>query len=108
MESEASSEGASPDAADDRRKRSRRIATAVIGIGAVVLEPELLPGIAIGLLAAIAPKYIPRLSTHLRPIGNTVRRAAAALTEKGRELGNRAKEKSHDVTHETTATEQAH
>src|SRR5690242_14467505 len=46
--------------------RRRNTATAVVAIGAAILMPELVPGIAIGLVAALAPKYFPRFAPYLR------------------------------------------
>jgi hypothetical protein len=74
-------------------QRRGRIVAAAVAIGAVLLEPELLPGIAIGVVAAMAPKLFPRATKRLRPLGQSMRRTAEDALAKGRALGHKAKER---------------
>jgi hypothetical protein len=40
----------------------------VVAVGVAVVEAALLPGVVIGVAAALAPKYLPKLSTRLKPL----------------------------------------
>src|SRR4051812_40077409 len=68
-------------------RKSRRSAwmTGAVAIGALVFEPELLPGIAIGMAAVAVPKLFPGISERLRPAVHSVWRAAQQAVAKGRE-----------------------
>jgi hypothetical protein len=56
---------------------SAQIATiGVVAIGVAVVSAELLPGVVIGVAAALVPKCFPKLRTRWQPLFNsTVRRA---------------------------------
>ena len=58
--------------------------TGAVAIGALVLEPELLPGIAIGMAAVAVPKLLPGISERIRPAVHSVWRAAQQAVAKGR------------------------
>jgi hypothetical protein len=88
---------AAGDGAASSQRRGRMVAAAV-AIGAVLLEPELLPGIAIGVLAAMAPKLFPRATERLRPLGQSMRRTAEDALARGRALGHKAKERLAHVS----------
>src|SRR5215831_7111582 len=45
--------------------------------GAALFEAALIPGIALGCAAVLAPKYLPKLGRRLRPRSNAVQRRAA-------------------------------
>jgi hypothetical protein len=82
-----------PQAQPGTAQRRGRVVAAAVAVGAVLLEPELLPGIAIGVLAAMAPKLFPRATERLRPLGQSMRKTAEDALAKGRELGHKAKER---------------
>lgn len=88
-------------AADEDNELGTRVATiAAIGIGAALIEVELIPGILIGIGAMLAPKFFPRLGTALRPIVKGAVRAGYALVDKGRELAAETSEQLQDIVAE--------
>lgn len=70
---------------DTRKRRRSAWMTGAVAIGAVVLEPELLPGIAIGMAAVAVPKLFPGISERIRPAVRSVWRAGQQAVAKGRE-----------------------
>ena len=102
-ETEAGAQGASAEPA--RKARRRGLAATAVAIGAVLLEPELLPGIVIGAAAAMAPKLFPRVAAYLRPVTQTVQGAAQMALDKGRELRRKAQERVAEMARRANATE---
>lgn len=93
-----------PAAAAEDNEFGNKIATvAVIGIGAALIEAELIPGILIGIGAMLAPKLVPQLGTALRPLVKTAVRAGYALVEKGREIAAETSEELQDIVAEVKA-----
>src|SRR5205085_10985574 len=70
---------------DGRKTRRSAWMTGAVAIGALVLEPELLPGIAIGMAAVAVPKLFPGISERIRPAVRSIWRAAQQAVAKGRE-----------------------
>ena len=69
----------------------------VIGVGAILIEASLLPGIIIGAAAILAPKVVPEVGTRLRPLFKSTIRGAMKLTDKTREAFAEAQEHVQDI-----------
>ena len=110
MDEPTKPEPAAPDAASEeaRRKRRRGMMTTAVAIGAALLEPELLPGIAIGLAAVAAPKLMPRIASRLRPLGEAMRRLSEHALARGRELTRMTKERVAHVAGRVDRTNESH
>jgi hypothetical protein len=84
-------DGAEPDFAT-------KVATiGVIGVGVALIEVSLIPGMLIGLAAALAPKYAPRLGEGLRPLVKSTVRGTIKLAHKTREVIAEAGEQVQDI-----------
>lgn len=95
---------APPAAAEENNEVGNRIATvAAIGIGAALIEVELIPGILIGIAAMLAPKFVPQLGSALRPLVKSAVRAGYAMVDKGRELAAETSEQLQDIVAEVKA-----
>src|SRR5260370_15400485 len=57
----------------------------LIGLGVALFEASLIPGMIIGVAAALAPKYAPRLTDSLRPLFKSTVRGAYKGGQKTRE-----------------------
>ena len=99
---------APPAVAEDNNEMGNRIATvAAIGIGAALIEVELIPGILIGIAAMLAPKLVPQLGSALRPLVKSAVRAGYAMVDKGRELAAETSEQLQDIVAEVKAEHEA-
>ncbi len=71
-------------AGDEARPTQDFVATAatvgVIAAGVALFEVALIPGMVIGGAAVLAPKYLPKLGRHLRPLLNSTFRRAEPAT----------------------------
>ena len=76
---------------------------AVVAVGAAVFEAALLPGIAIGVAAVAAPKYLPRLAGALNPLFKSTVRGTYKLAQKSKEVFAEAQEQVHDIVAEVKA-----
>jgi hypothetical protein len=76
---------------------------AVVAVGAALFETALLPGLALGVAAVAAPKYLPRLSAALNPIFKSTVRGTYKVAQKSREMFAEAKEQVHDTLAELKA-----
>jgi hypothetical protein len=76
--------------------------TGAAAVGALLIEPELIVGMAIGAAAVAAPKLWPKLAREARPLADSARRALREAVEKGRQLGRHGKEQLRDVVTPTT------
>ena len=104
MAKELSHRHAPPAAAEENNDFGNRLATvAAIGIGAALIEVELIPGILIGIGAMLAPKLVPQLGTALRPLVKSAVRAGYALVDKGREMAAETSEQLQDIVAEVKA-----
>ncbi|HEX7408615.1 MAG TPA: DUF5132 domain-containing protein [Candidatus Binatia bacterium] len=81
--------------------------TVIAGIAVAVLAPELLPGMAIGVGAMLAPKLLPTLGGALRPIVKTAVRAGYATAMKTKELAAVASEQVQDMVAEAVAEQES-
>ena len=81
---------------------------AVIGIGAALIEVELIPGLIIGAGAILLGKMFPEIGSYARPMLKGVVRAGLSAGQKLREVVAEANEEVHDlvaeVKHERTQT----
>jgi hypothetical protein len=73
---------------------------AVIGIGAALIEVELIPGLLIGAGAILLGKMFPEVASQARPMLKGVVRAGLAAGQKLREVMAEAKEEVHDLVAE--------
>jgi hypothetical protein len=77
------------------------IATAVaIGVGAALLEAELIPGILIGAGAVLLGKMFPQVRSAVRPMVKGVVGAGLAMADKAREMVAEANEQVQDMVAE--------
>ncbi len=80
---------------------SSRVATvALVGLGAALIEVELIPGMLIGVAAMLAPNVLPKLGRGLRPFVKGAVRAGYALTERAKETMAEAGEQLQDIVAE--------
>jgi hypothetical protein len=75
----------------------------VVAVGAALFEIALLPGIALGVAAMLAPKYVPKVGAALTPMFRSSVRGAYKLGQKTREMMAEAKEQVHDIVAEVHA-----
>jgi hypothetical protein len=82
-------------------------AVAVVAVGAAIFETALLPGIALGVAAVAAPKYLPRLAGALNPLFKSTVRGTYKLAQKSKEMFAEAQEQVHDIMAEVKAEDEA-
>jgi hypothetical protein len=75
----------------------------VVAVGAALWEVALLPGIALGVAAMLAPKYVPRVSSALTPMFRSSVRGVYKFGQKTREMMAEAKEQVNDIVAEVHA-----
>ena len=76
---------------------------AVVGVGALVFEAALLPGLCLGVAAMLVPKFLPQIGTALNPLVKSTVRGAYRLGRKTREMVAEAEEHVHDMVAEVGA-----
>jgi hypothetical protein len=76
---------------------------AVVGVGALVFEAALIPGLALGVAAMLVPKFLPQIGTALNPLMKSTVRGAYKVGRKTRELVAEAEEHVHDIVAEVDA-----
>lgn len=87
---------------------NKTVATvAVVAVGAALFETALLPGLALGVAAVAAPKYLPRLGAALNPLFKSTVRGTYKFAQKSREMFAEAKEQVHDTLAEVKAEAEA-
>jgi len=79
----------------------------VVAVGAVLFEAALLPGLALGVVAALAPRVMPNIGASLAPMFRSSVRGAYKLTQRTREMVAEAQEHVHDIVAEANAEERA-
>ncbi len=76
----------------DVRDRDTEVATAatvaVVGIGTAAFGAAMLPGLAVGVLAAWLPKYLPKVGETLNPLFRSTVRGAYKIGQKTREIAS--------------------
>src|SRR5271169_4219739 len=75
----------------------------VVAVGAALFEVALLPGIALGVAAMLAPKYVPKVAEAMTPMVRSSVRGAYKLGQKTREMMAEAKEQVQDIVAEVEA-----
>jgi hypothetical protein len=76
---------------------------AVVAVGAAVFEAALLPGLALGVAAVAAPKYLPKLAGALNPLFKSTVRGTYKFAQKSREMFAEAHEQVNDIVAEVKA-----
>lgn len=85
-----------------------KVATvAIVGLGAALIEAELIPGILIGVAAMLAPNVVPKIGRSLRPFIKGAVRAGYAFTERAKETIAEAGEQFQDIVAEVHAEQDA-
>jgi hypothetical protein len=105
---DAHGEPAHTDAADaEMSARDTAIATVatvgVVAVGAVIFEAALIPGLALGVVAALAPQYAPKLGSALTPLFKSTMRGAYRLGRNSREVFSEVQEHFGDIAAEVSA-----
>jgi hypothetical protein len=77
----------------------------VVALGAALFEVALLPGIALGVAAMLAPRYVPRMGAALTPMFRSSVRGVYKFGQKTREVVAEAKEQVNDIVAEVHAEE---
>ena len=92
------------EAPDDQGEILATAATiAVVAVGAAVFEAALLPGIALGVVAALAPRALPSIGAALAPAFRSSVRGAYRLGQRTREMVAEAQEQVSDIVAEANA-----
>ena len=73
---------------------------AVVGVGVIVFEAALLPGLALGVAAMLAPKVLPNLGAALNPLFRSTVRGAYQVGRKTKEMMAEAQEHVNDIVAE--------
>jgi hypothetical protein len=79
----------------------------VVAICAAVVSIELIPGLALGVAAALAPRFLPKMGVGLKPLFNSTVRGAYKLGRKARSAFGELQERVEDITAEVKAEEAA-
>jgi len=93
----------SHDAQDDGAVGKAVAAVAVVAVGAALFEVALLPGIALGVAAVAAPKYLPKLGSALNPLFKSTVRGTYKFAQKSKEMFHEAREHVNDAVAEVKA-----
>ena len=83
--------------------KTKAATVGVVVIGAALIETALIPGIVIGLAAAVAPKYMPQMGAALQPMFRSAVRGAYKFGRKAREAAAEATEQVQDIVAEVHA-----
>ncbi len=75
----------------------------VVAVAAAVIDIALIPGLVIGVAAAFAPKFVPKLGERLEPLFNSTVRGAYKMTRKARSAVAEAQERMNDIAAEVDA-----
>ena len=75
----------------------------VVAVGAALFEVALLPGIALGVAAMLAPKYVPKMGEAVTPMFRSSVRSVYKFSQKTREMMAEAKEQMNDIVAEVQA-----
>ena len=75
----------------------------VVGVGVLVFEAALLPGLVLGIAATLAPKYLPKIGSALSPLFKSTVRGAYKVGQKAREAAAEAQEHMGDILAEVEA-----
>lgn len=81
--------------------------TLLVGAGVALLQPELLPGMVIGVAATMAPKLLPLLGSALQPLIKTAVQVGYATVVKAREMASEASDQMQDIFAEAHVEQKA-
>jgi hypothetical protein len=79
------------------------VTVGVVGVAAALVEVALIPGMVLGVAAALAPKYLPQLGASLQPAFRSTVRGLYKFNRKARETVAEAHEKVQDIVAEVHA-----
>ena len=79
----------------------------VVAIGAAIVSAELIPGLALGAAAALAPRFLPKMGAGVQPLFNSTVRGAYKLGRRARSAFGEFQERVNDITSEVKAEEAA-
>ena len=83
---------------------NKTVATVVVvAAGAALFEAALLPGLALGVAAMAAPKYLPKMASALGPVFKSTVRGTFKLAQKSKEAFAEAQEHVNDIVAEVKA-----
>ena len=85
---------------------SSLLGTVITGAAVALIKPELLPGMAVGVAAALGPKLLPAVGSLLRPVVKTAVRAGYATAVATRGVVAEAGEQFQDLVAEARADTQ--
>jgi len=96
------------EAPDDQGEIIATAATiAVVAVGAAIFEAALLPGIALGVAATLAPRVLPSIGSAVAPMLRSTVRGAYKLGQRTREAVAEAQEHVNDIVAEANAEDRA-
>ena len=96
------------EAPDDQDEFIATAATiAVVAVGAAVFEAALLPGLALGAVAALAPRVLPNLGTAMEPMFRSSVRGVYRVGQRTREMVAEAHEHVNDIVAEADAEDRS-
>ena len=75
----------------------------VVGLGVIVFEAALLPGLVLGVVTMMVPKYLPKLGGAVTPLVKSTVRGAYKMGQKTREMVAEVQEQVHDIVAEVDA-----
>jgi hypothetical protein len=76
---------------------------AVVAVGAALFEVALLPGLALGVVATLAPRVLPNIGAGLAPMFRSTVRGAYRFGQRTREMVAEAHEHVNDIVAEANA-----
>jgi hypothetical protein len=75
----------------------------VVGVGVIVFEAALLPGLVLGVATMLVPKYLPKVGAAMNPLIKSTVRGAYKMGQKTREMVAEVQEQVHDIVAEVDA-----
>jgi hypothetical protein len=98
--------GFGPDEEDVAEEEGSTLMTTLLaGAAVAIFAPELLPGMAIGVAAMLAPRILPMVGGTLRPLMKTAVRAGYSAAITAREVAAEAGEQVQDMVAEARAAQ---
>jgi len=98
--SNSSSNTQAPETAQNDNLTNKVVTIAAIGVAVALIEVELIPGMLLGIGAALLPGFLPKLGDTLRPMVKSTVRASYAVAQKTREVFAEAHEQVQDMVAE--------
>jgi hypothetical protein len=98
-----------PEGADDQLSKEETdlvttvAAVGVVGVGVAVFEAALLPGLALGVVAMMAPKVAPKLGEYIGPMFKSAVRGVYKVGQKTKEFVAETNEHVQDIVAEVDA-----